>query len=436
MNKKKIIIIAFLVCLMILGGGTLAYFNSRHTDTTSLSADVYQTRVTDTFTSPDNFVPGTYIEHEMKLTNTGDVKVAVRAKIEESWTSANGDDLSLIQEIQNTANRKKSIVPSFLINHAGDDSSGLNSIRCVPTIVLNSRESRMVRAMDNDCSNLSIGELDVVDWSKDMSQGMLQQGNDNPMLQAQIVENDGYYYYDYFVNPGSSTTPLITSILFNEYAQNDFSCTTNNGVERCTSTGDGYDGATYTLTVTFETVQYDKYQEYWDTEMEIGEYFYHDSFVDEFDVEGWGENKTVDLSNHNFTVTNTSDVSTTLRARVQKKWNSVGGTIDNPLACEESIDCGISIAEINIKTNNNSTIWEKDNQSFDDYYYYMELAPNESVSNLIDSISYANTYSCFKGDCSGEEYANDTLHIKVTYEIVDTDYKDTYFDDNVMSLLG
>ena len=336
-------------------------------------------------------MPGTYIEHEMKLTNTGDVKVAVRAKIEESWTSANGDDLSLIQEIQNTVNRKKYLAPRFLI--ATDDAANENFISCVPTIVLNSRESRIAKAMDNDCSRLSIGDLDVTDWTKDMSQGMIQQGYNNPLLQGQIVANGEYYYYDYFVNPGASTTPLITSILFNKYAQNDISCTTNNGVESCVSTGDGYDGATYTLTVTFETVQYDKYQEYWDTEMEIGEYFYHERFVDEFDIEGWGENKTVNLSNHNFTITNTSDVSTTVRARIQKEWNSVGMNCDMGHS-----DCGGILANIIVKSNNGNTIWGEDGEY---YYYYMELEPNESISSLIDNITY----------------------------------KDTYFDDNVMGFL-
>ena len=38
----------------------------------------------------------------------------------------------------------------------------------------------------------------------------------------------------------------------------------------CTSTGDGYDGATYTLTITIETIQFDAYKEAWNTNYKIG----------------------------------------------------------------------------------------------------------------------------------------------------------------------
>ena len=39
--------------------------------------------------------------------------------------------------------------------------------------------------------------------------------------------------------------------------------------EKCESTGVGYDGATYTLTITVETAQYEYYKEIWNTDVEI-----------------------------------------------------------------------------------------------------------------------------------------------------------------------
>ena len=93
---------------------------------------------------------------------------------------------------------------------------------------------------------------------------------------TKVVENNKtYYYYNYKLAPTESTSTLLNSVTFNPLITNDTNCDESeaNGVKTvtCSSTGDGYDGATYTLNFKIETVQYDKYQEAWNTNVSIAE---------------------------------------------------------------------------------------------------------------------------------------------------------------------
>ena len=79
--------------------------------------------------------------------------------------------------------------------------------------------------------------------------------------------DDGYYYYQGEINIGESTLSPIKSVTFNPRITNDNECTesTVNGKKRieCKSTGDGYDGATYTLTITTEAMDCELSNEIW-----------------------------------------------------------------------------------------------------------------------------------------------------------------------------
>ena len=77
--------------------------------------------------------------------------------------------------------------------------------------------------------------------------------------------SNGYYYYNYKLAPGETSSELLDYVTFNPAITNDADCQPlNNGLTvTCTSTGDGYDNATYKLTFTIQTVQYDKYNEAW-----------------------------------------------------------------------------------------------------------------------------------------------------------------------------
>ena len=221
MKKNKVIIVVLLCALFIVGGGTLAYFNSRHTNVTSLSTKVYSTRSTQTYTSPEHFLPGTLIDMNTKVENTGEVVVAVRAKIEESWTSHNDDTLSLYQTRDNKYYR---------------------------AVLFNTNES--AECLTTSCATDITG------------------------INSDWVYSNGYYYYKYFLDVQEETPSFINKLLFNKYIKNDDICTSNDitGEYECTSTGDGYDNATYNLRLTFETVQSDSYRTFWNTNVNITEY--------------------------------------------------------------------------------------------------------------------------------------------------------------------
>ena len=72
-----------------------------------------------------------------------------------------------------------------------------------------------------------------------------------------------YYYYVNELDQGESTTSPIESVTYNPNTPSDMECTELNGVYHCVSTGDGYDGATYTLNIITETTQAASYQSIW-----------------------------------------------------------------------------------------------------------------------------------------------------------------------------
>ena len=218
MKKNKIIVVVLLCALLLVGGGTLAYFNSRHTNVTTLTTKVYSTQATQEYTSPENFLPGTLVNMNTKVENTGKVTVAVRAKIEESWTSHNNASLALYQTKSNKYYR---------------------------TILFNTNSSQ--ECLTTSCAT------------------------DITSINSDWTYSNGYYYYKSFLNSNEETTSLIDSLLFNSYIENDMSCSTDalTGDNVCSSTGNGYDNATYNLRLTFETVQSDVYRTYWNTNVNI-----------------------------------------------------------------------------------------------------------------------------------------------------------------------
>ena len=221
MKKNKIIAIFVLCALLLVSGGTLAYFNSRHVNETTLTTKVYSTQATQEYVSPENFLPGTLVNMNTKVTNTGEVEVAVRAKIEESWTSDNEASLPLYQTRNNKYYR---------------------------TILFNTNSSQ--ECLTTSCAT------------------------DITSINADWTYSNGYYYYKYYLGENDETTSLISKLLFNSYIENDISCSTDalTGDNVCLSTGNGYDNATYNLRLTFETVQSDVYRTYWNTNQSITRY--------------------------------------------------------------------------------------------------------------------------------------------------------------------
>ncbi len=83
-------------------------------------------------------------------------------------------------------------------------------------------------------------------------------------------ESNGYYYYKKNLLEGDTTTSFIKSVTFNPNYEGNLVCTTDptGKIRTCTSSDDSYEGATYTLTITVETIQCSAMKDAWGLEVE------------------------------------------------------------------------------------------------------------------------------------------------------------------------
>ena len=75
--------------------------------------------------------------------------------------------------------------------------------------------------------------------------------------------NDEYIYYLYPLMPGEETSSILSAVMLDPNL-NDVVCTENGNTKTCESLNPVV-GGKYTLTVTEETIQYDKYDKVWTT---------------------------------------------------------------------------------------------------------------------------------------------------------------------------
>ena len=198
-----------LVLTIGIVGLTIAYFSNTSSITNIFSTNPYGTTVTEEFVSPSNWTPGTSTDKTLTVTNSGNVDEAVRVSFVETWTSANS-------------------------NVEGD-----------------------LPLSQNNNAAAFINWTNTDDWTT-------------------VTENNKTYkYYNYKLSPNEETSELLDKVTFNPLITNSSTCeeAESNGVKTitCNSSGNGYDGATYKLVFTIETVQYNKYIEAWGTNVVIAE---------------------------------------------------------------------------------------------------------------------------------------------------------------------
>ena len=196
MNNKKLSLLFILIAVLSLLGivsFTIAYFSSKTSFDNLFSSAYYKTRAVETFTSPDDWIPGSTTSKQLVIKNDGTINVKARVCISEEWISANNDNLPLMQNNESAA----------IINLANTS-----------------------------------------DWT--------------------LKKN--CYEYNNILEPGDETNSFMESVTFNPNIVPDRTCSyINNGkTKHCESSGDGYDNATYILTLTVETIQAEVADEIWD----------------------------------------------------------------------------------------------------------------------------------------------------------------------------
>ena len=84
-----------------------------------------------------------------------------------------------------------------------------------------------------------------------------------------LKATDGWYYYQENLETGDESVTPISSVTFNSLIEADETCVTttndetNEITKRCYQSGDGYNGATYTLDITTEAIECDKVSDRW-----------------------------------------------------------------------------------------------------------------------------------------------------------------------------
>ena len=222
MKKRRTIVALVLVAIIGIIAFTFAYFSDTVTIPNSFKTKPYSTSVTEVFESPDNWTPGTTTAKTVYATNNGDVDVAVRVSYTEKWEPL-------------------------------DDSTTLGLTQ---TQIIDGQSTEVRAAIINFADDYANN------WTKSTENGV------------------DYYYYKHKLTKGNTSTSFIKSVQFNPQIQSSGDCQDTDVIDEdtnevigvkttCASTNTGYDGATYTLTIKVETVQFDAYKDAWNTNVTI-----------------------------------------------------------------------------------------------------------------------------------------------------------------------
>ena len=218
MTNKKTIIFLLLIAIISVIGLTIAYFAGSTSIENTFTTKSNITKYTESFVSPDNWLPGDTTEKTLIAKNMGDIDQAVRIRVDESWITDNGGTLT------------------GWIHPDGSKSTHSTEIEL---------------STDERVALLNL--TNTSDWTK--------------------VGN--YYYYNYKLAPGEDTNTFLESVTFNSKTKLNDTCETTvdygTTSTACSSSGSDYDNATYILTLTIETVQYDLYASAWNTDVVIDE---------------------------------------------------------------------------------------------------------------------------------------------------------------------
>lgn len=215
-NKKPIIALGALAVVGLVAG-TIAYFTSEATFDNVFTTATYKTKSEEVFESPSNWAPGQTVPKTLETENQGTIPVAVRVTTSESWKDENNQT-----------------IPASTI-------------------------SAIEQALPNNPKKIAIINLaNTSDWEYD--------------------SDTGAYYYKKALKAADTTgaTPVydktnsfMSGVTLNADLPVTSNCTSTDSqdgtthTKTCTSSITGIGKATYTLTLTVETVQYDQYKPVW-----------------------------------------------------------------------------------------------------------------------------------------------------------------------------
>ena len=226
-NKKPIIALGALAVVGLIAG-TIAYFTSEATFDNIFKTAVYKTKSEEVFNSPDNWTPGDVTPKTITTKNEGTIPVAVRISTSESWKDENDNEISAAT----LATVRRNTALELGIDGDTYDAAIASNPSAYP-----------------EANTVTINLANTSDW----------------------VFKNGYYYYNKSLIPNATTTTFMESVTLNAALKVDKSCTEpvvdqqdpSKKTITCSTSIAGLGKATYTLTLTVETVQFDQYDKVW-----------------------------------------------------------------------------------------------------------------------------------------------------------------------------
>lgn len=225
-NKKALIALVSVAAAGAIAG-TWAFFTQTTTMNNVFQTGDYKTTITEHFTPPTNWVPGVTVAKDVKVTNSGNVDVVVRASMTDLWT------------------RYKDIV----------DANGT-----------------VISPKGTILNNTFIADNNTVQQAAEKVFGSAYAGTwdgTTPISSYAgkwlYIPTSNYFYYIGVVKPSTDTPSLITGVTMNPLLDATVSNTTttvttdSSGTTSTATTTTqgkyGYDSAQYTLGITAQTVQ-------------------------------------------------------------------------------------------------------------------------------------------------------------------------------------
>lgn len=168
---------------------------------------------------------------------------------------------STIKNVFNTAKYETQIVEDFVSPE--DWTPGTTTSKTIKVTNNGSIDMALRASYEEKWVNANGKELSLTDADNNVAS--IINFNDSWKL-----DDDGYYYYGSKdsltkLTPNNTSTSFISGVTFNEKIKASLNTNVSQDGQTITftSTGNGYDNATYTLTVRIDTIQYDQAHNVW-----------------------------------------------------------------------------------------------------------------------------------------------------------------------------
>jgi len=158
MKNRKSIIALLLVAIVGIVGLTIAYFSSTTNVVNEFQSSDYGATIEEEFVSPNDWAPGTTTPKTLTVTNTGQVDEVVRISYTEKWELDDQNNTEISGWVDSNGN---------LSAHANNE-------------VTDQRAA-------------------IINWANE----------------AEWIKSGNYYYYNYKLKPGETTSTVIDSVTFN-----------------------------------------------------------------------------------------------------------------------------------------------------------------------------------------------------------------------------